>query len=392
MYPDYIDKIITRLEAAGERAYIVGGSLRDALLGIIPHDYDVTTSALPDVTARVFSDMRVIETGIKHGTVTVIFDGEPVEITTFRIDGSYTDSRHPDGVTFTSDIVADLARRDFTINAMAYNKANGLVDPFCGAEDAKRGIIRAVGNPEDRFREDALRIMRAFRFSAQLGFEIESATLAGASAAAGGLENIARERIGNEFIRLITSEHPRAALELMVATDTLKYALGDYVPPQLVIENIEAMPCADVARLGFLLCALERTQAESVLKGLRCSGKQITGALAVLTGSGEAVSSAADARRLISRTGIYAPYAAAASHLRGNSCPQAQSITELQASAPCRLQDLKIHGKVLAEMGVRGKLIGEILDHLMQAVIADPTLNQESTLVAMAGRYLSELS
>ena len=390
MYPEYIDKIIARLEAAGERAYIVGGSLRDALLGITPHDYDVTTSALPQITARIFSDMRVIETGIKHGTVTVIFDGEPVEITTFRIDGSYTDSRHPDGVTFTSDIVADLARRDFTVNAMAYNKREGLIDPFGGAEDARRGIIRAVGVPQDRFCEDALRIMRAFRFSAQLGFEIEKNTLAGMSAAASGLENIARERIGNEFIRLITSPHPRAALELMAATDTLKYALREYSPPRLVIENIEAMPCFDVARLGFLLCGLERDSAEPILKGLRCSGRQITGALAVLTGSKETVSSAADARRLISKTGIYATYAAAASYLSGNSPSEAQSITAREASAPCRLQDLKINGKVLSQMGVRGKLIGEILTHLMDAVIADPSLNEESTLVSLAERMIGE--
>ena len=144
MYPEYIDKIIARLEAAGERAYIVGGSLRDALLGITPHDYDVTTSALPQVTARIFSDMRVIETGIKHGTVTVIFDGEPVEITTFRIDGSYTDSRHPDGVTFTSDIVADLARRDFTVNAMAYSKNSGLIDLFGGEDDLQKKLISSL--------------------------------------------------------------------------------------------------------------------------------------------------------------------------------------------------------------------------------------------------------
>ena len=171
--PEYVGEIFARFSRFGEEAYIVGGSLRDALLGITPNDFDIATSATPEKTIELFSDKRVIETGLKHGTVTVIFDGEPVEITTFRVDGGYTDSRRPDSVSFTRSIEDDLSRRDFTVNAMAFNDERGIVDVFGGRDDLKARVIRAVREPELRFSEDALRIMRAFRFSAQLGYSAE---------------------------------------------------------------------------------------------------------------------------------------------------------------------------------------------------------------------------
>ena len=215
VYPSYADKIIRRLEAHGKSAYIVGGSVRDMLLGLTPHDYDITTDALPEQTAQIFVDMRVIATGIKHGTLTVISDGYPGEITTFRIDGSYSDSRHPDSVSFTADVTADLARRDFTVNAMAYSAERGLVDPFGGQRDLESKILRAVGEPKMRFREDALRIMRAFRFCAQLGFDVDPRTLDACEQERMGLEHIARERIGAETIKLLTSRSPSKPLTLM---------------------------------------------------------------------------------------------------------------------------------------------------------------------------------
>lgn len=389
-YPDHIDRIILRLEDSGESAYIVGGSLRDILLGKSPNDYDITTSALPEKTKSVFSDMRVIETGIKHGTVTVLWEGEPIEITTFRIDGRYTDSRHPDSVSFTSDICADLSRRDFTINAMAYNKRDGLVDPFGGAEDVKKGIIRAVGVPEDRFGEDALRIMRAFRFSAQLGFEIESDTLRGAVMAKSGLANIARERIGSEFIRLVTSPEPVLPLKLMAKTGMLEYVLGGYTPSDRLIDSITGMPSVDTARLGFILCEADREEAEDILHGLRCSGKQITGALATMTGCSVCVRTSEDARRLIAKTGIYAEAAACGSELLGISPAGARELTVRQQNTPCSLRDLRINGRVLSEMGVRGKLIGEILAELMERVIEDPSLNDGDTLRRLAEKIIKE--
>lgn len=390
VYPKHIDEIIRRLEESGESAYVVGGSLRDMLLGKQPHDYDVTTSALPEKTLDVFSDRRVIETGIKHGTVTVLWDGEPVEITTFRIDGSYTDMRHPDTVSFTTDIVCDLSRRDFTVNAMAYNERDGLVDPFGGAEDVKKKVIRAVGVPEDRFREDALRIMRAFRFSAQLGFEIDPDTLAGAVRAKDGLGRVARERIASEFIRLITSDEPCRPLKLMAETGVLEYVLGGYVPSEKLIDNVEKMPPTDTARIGFILCEADREAARDILRELRLSSKQTTGVLATLTGCAMSVNTPEDARRLIAKTGVYALAAARGSELLGNSPEGAKRITERQKNTPCSLRELKINGKALSELGVRGKLIGEILAALLDKVIEDPSLNDTETLTCLAKKIIDK--
>ena len=179
-YPEYIKNCIEMLEAAGYSAYAVGGAVRDSLLGKEPSDWDVTTSAKPEETLDVFKNFRTIPTGIKHGTVTVLEnDGKkyiPVEITTFRIDGEYRDSRHPESVEFSKDVRDDLSRRDFTVNAMAFNEKEGIIDVFGGQNDLEKCIIRAVGDPEKRFSEDALRILRAFRFASQLEFEIEEST------------------------------------------------------------------------------------------------------------------------------------------------------------------------------------------------------------------------
>lgn len=389
-YPENIKLIIDRLEDNGESAYIVGGSLRDMLLGVAPHDYDVTTSALPEKTLSVFSDMRVIETGIKHGTVTVISGGEPVEVTTFRVDGEYTDSRHPDSISFTSSIEEDLARRDFTVNAMAYSQSRGLIDPFGGTADVKRGIIRAVGDPRERFTEDALRIMRAFRFCAQLGFEIEDRTLEGAVACADGLRKIARERIGAEFIKLLISPHSENALALMVETGVIKYAVGEGTVTDELIRIVPQMQEVDVARLGALLCRTDPEIARTILGDLRCSTKQAKGALAVALGAHISVNSAEDARRLIARTGIYAPYAARLSERLGISGAGAEQLTVKQQNTPCIVGQLAINGKVLAGLGARGKSIGKTLDLLLDAVIEDPTLNDAETLVTLAKKILNE--
>ena len=390
MYSEYIGEIICRLENHGEKAYIVGGSLRDILIGTTPHDYDIATSALPQKTAEIFSDKHVIQTGIKHGTVTVVWDGEPVEITTFRIDGSYTDSRHPDSVRFTSEIAADLSRRDFTVNAMAYNDNDGLVDPFGGRDDIERRLLRAVREPSQRFREDALRIMRAFRFSAQLGFDIEQRTLEGIEQTREGLSHIARERIGSEFLKLITCQSPASSIMLMIKTGVLQYVLGDFLPSEQVILNMENMPDDVPSRLGFLLCEAEQKKVMDILHSLRCSTKQITGAMAVARGSRKCVGTPIDARRLIAQTGVYATSAAKASELCGISYKGAYELTKKQADTPCSLKELKINGKTLSEMGVKGKMIGEILGAIMNEVIDDPYKNEEETLRRLAQRIIEE--
>ena len=198
--------IINTLENAGYEAYVVGGCVRDCILGRQPEDWDITTSAKPEQVKALFS--RTIDTGLQHGTVTVMLDKEGFEVTTYRLDGEYEDGRHPKTVTFTPDLEEDLKRRDLTINAMAYNDREGLVDLFGGMEDLEAGIIRCVGKPEERFQEDALRILRAIRFSAQLGYEIEPETLTAIQRLAAALDRISEERIQVELVKLLVSPHP----------------------------------------------------------------------------------------------------------------------------------------------------------------------------------------
>ncbi|MBQ7669832.1 MAG: HD domain-containing protein [Clostridia bacterium] len=203
MLPKNIDGALAALEDAGYEAYIVGGSVRDRAIGREVSDYDVTTSALPEEVEKVFAKYKVIETGIAHGTVTVVIDGSPIEITTFRSDGEYLDSRHPESVTFTRKIEDDLARRDFTMNSIAVDRRGKTVDPYGGMEDISRGVVRCTGDPDTRFGEDALRIIRALRFSSTLGFEIESGTAESIHKNRGKLLNISVERVYSELKKLL---------------------------------------------------------------------------------------------------------------------------------------------------------------------------------------------
>ena len=193
--PSGANEIIHTLQNNGYEAFLVGGCVRDSILGRPIHDYDITTSATPDEMMKVFKDKRIIETGLQHGTITIVINGEGYECTTYRIDGNYSDSRRPDSVTFTQNLKEDLKRRDFTINAMAYNDEVGLVDPFNGMEDIEHYKIRCVGRAEDRFSEDALRILRAIRFASQLGFVVDSDVSLNIHKMYKNLENISIERV-----------------------------------------------------------------------------------------------------------------------------------------------------------------------------------------------------
>ncbi len=204
--PENVNFILERLTAEGYEAFVVGGCVRDSLLGLEPKDWDITTSAKPDQVKKVFR--RTIDTGIQHGTVTVMLAGEGYEVTTYRLDGDYEDSRHPKEVTFTTNLIEDLKRRDFTINAMAYNINGKLIDAFGGIEDIKGKVVRCVGIPEERFGEDALRILRAIRFSAQLGYRIEEKTKAAIGLMKEGLKKISAERIQAELVKTVISAHP----------------------------------------------------------------------------------------------------------------------------------------------------------------------------------------
>ena len=220
--PKNAKMILDTMHEAGYEAYIVGGCVRDAILGKEPADWDITTNALPEQVKKLFR--RTIDTGIEHGTVTVMAGKEGYEVTTYRIDGKYEDSRHPSEVTFTRDLVEDMKRRDFTINAMAYNEEEGLVDKFGGIDDLNNRIIRCVGEPTERFTEDALRIMRAVRFAAQLDYDIEEKTVAAIKELSPTLKKISAERIQTELVKLLTSDHPekmRLAYELGITAVVL---------------------------------------------------------------------------------------------------------------------------------------------------------------------------
>lgn len=201
--PPFVTELINRLEQQGHQTYCVGGCVRDSLLGTSPQDWDLATTALPEELLYCFKDYRTLDTGLKHGTVTVFSHGRAVEITTFRIDGSYADARHPDAVSFTVSIEEDLKRRDFTVNAMAYHKTKGLIDPYGGVRDLEAGILRCVGKPAERFSEDALRIIRCLRFASVLGFQIESATKQSAHTLQNGLLQVSAERIAKELEKLL---------------------------------------------------------------------------------------------------------------------------------------------------------------------------------------------
>ena len=264
--------LLDTLHAAGYAAYAVGGCVRDSLLGRTAHDWDLCTSALPQQVMELFGAEQCIPTGLQHGTVTIKYGGQLYETTTFRTEGSYTDGRHPDEVQFVPDVREDLARRDFTINAMAYNEAEGLVDPFGGQKDLQNGLLRAVGEPQQRFTEDALRILRLYRFAARFGFALDAATARAARQLAPHLDCISAERIQEELAKLLAAPQPGAYLEPAV----LAVVLPELTPAALEAAKpvVDACPAGEEnlpVRWAALLGALGETDTRRVLKRLRCS-------------------------------------------------------------------------------------------------------------------------
>lgn len=258
--PEKVKFIIDTIEKAGFEAYAVGGCIRDSILGRTPNDWDVTTSATPEQVKGLFR--RTIDTGIQHGTVTVMLDKEGFEVTTYRIDGEYEDSRHPKEVIFTPNLVEDLKRRDFTINAMAYNDTSGLVDVFEGMKDIEEGVIRCVGQAKERFTEDALRMLRAIRFSAQLGYSIEENTREAIRELAGNLSHISAERIREELTKLLVSPHPEY-LEVAYETGVTAVVLPEF---DKCMQTPQKHPhhCMDVGR--HTLCALTHVEPVKELR------------------------------------------------------------------------------------------------------------------------------
>ena len=268
--------LLDALHGAGHAAYAVGGCVRDSLLGLDPHDWDLCTSARPEQVMALFGEEKCIPTGLQHGTVTVKQGGRLYETTTFRTEGAYSDGRHPDAVCFVPDVREDLARRDFTINAMAYSAEEGLIDPFGGRDDLAAHLVRAVGEPERRFEEDALRILRLYRFAARFGFAIDPATGAAARALGPHLDCVSAERIQEELLKLLAAPRPGSYLEPAVLAVILPELEPEKQPERFAelcrtVDRIEPTAENVPARLAALLCPLGEAGARKALRKLKCS-------------------------------------------------------------------------------------------------------------------------
>lgn len=375
-------EVLRRLNAAGHQAYAVGGCVRDLARGVPPHDYDICTSALPAQTERCFAGERVVETGIKHGTVTVLMAGEPYEITTFRTDGDYLDGRHPQSVAFTDSLTEDLRRRDFTINAMAYHPDIGLRDPFDGQADIARRVIRCVGDAGARFTEDALRILRALRFAAELGFDIAPDTACAMRELSGRLTLISRERIAAELLRALNGIN---AVPVLQAFDTvLLAALPDYPAAALpeALHALAILPRGDtVLRLAALLspCGEAGARALASLKPSRALSSQV---LALTAAAGEDISRAelplwlarlgeAQLRRLLT--------------LQGRDDLLSCLPALLAQHPPLTLGELQINGRDLTAAGLpAGAELGRTLNALHRRVLLGELSNERGALLAAA--------
>ena len=433
--PAEVKKIISVLEDAGYEAYAVGGCVRDSLFGQTPHDWDITTSAEPQAVKSLFN--RTIDTGLQHGTVTVRMGGQGFEVTTYRIDGDYGDGRHPDSVSFTKSLEEDLKRRDFTINAMAYNDEAGLVDIFGGQEDLKRGLIRCVGAPEERFREDALRILRAARFAARFGFEIDPEAKRVMKEKAETLHKVSAERIREEFVKLIVSPHPdmvRTLYELgltavflpefdtMMATpqntEHHMYDVGEHT-----IHVMENVPEDKVLRLAALFHdvgkpACRKTDAEGtdhflghpalgvdmtadIMRRLKFDNATIESVTRLVRFHDERFPvTARNVRRFISRLGseyFDDMLVLKRADVLGQSMYQRKEkldrIDEMDRvgheimnnAEPLSVKDLAIGGKDLMDLGIaRGPEIGAILKALLREVVDEPERNERETLLEEA--------
>ena len=389
--PYEVEWVIGKIRDAGYEAFAVGGCVRDTLLGRTPEDWDVTTSARPEAVKAIFE--RTVDTGLQHGTVTVLKNRKGYEVTTYRIDGEYHDGRHPDSVEFTPNLLEDLKRRDFTINAMAYSHETGIVDEFGGMEDLKAGIVRCVGRPEDRFTEDALRLLRALRFSAQLGFEIEESTYAAIKTIAPNLAKVSKERVQAELTKLLLSAHPERILLLKETGLSAQIVPGfDAVFAPALFSKLSQLPAEKSLRwAGFLLCQSAK-QAEAVLKGLKMDNETIGNVSRMIEGAKETLPLEKPAvRRAMSR---YTPYqlegALKLKELMGS--PDAEEIRRLREEiirdGDCvSLKDLAVKGRDLLEAGVeRGPMVGEILNHLFDLVLLHPEKNDREFLLKEARR------
>ena len=386
-------ELLDTLHRAGYAAYVVGGCVRDSLLGLTPHDWDLCTSALPQQVMELFGAQRCIPTGLQHGTVTVKQSGALYEITTFRTEGTYTDGRHPDEVHFVPDVREDLARRDLTINAMAYNEKEGLVDPFGGQADLQSGIVRAVGVPRQRFTEDALRILRLYRFAARFGFAIDPPTAQAAQELCAHLDCVSVERIEEELAKLLSAPAPAAYLDkkilLVILPELSSEALAAAKP---VVDACPAGAEKLPIRLGALLLSLGEDGIRRTLKRLRCSNALIEEAAVLVREavSGVPVSLNIYARRLLGKYNLCTVQriAALGTALQPERAADFAALSELaeQLDADgvcCRVSQLAVNGRDLMAAGVpAGPGIRKVLEALLDGVIREEYPNERQALLA----------
>lgn len=437
--PNDVSRIINTLTDAGFEAYAVGGCVRDSIMGRSPADWDITTSALPKDVKKLFR--RTVDTGIQHGTVTVMFKMKGYEVTTYRIDGNYSDGRHPDSVTFASDLEEDLKRRDFTINAMAYNEKSGLIDIFGGKEDLERKVVRAVGKAKERFGEDALRIMRSFRFAAQLGFDIDKETLKAAGELAENLKLVSAERIRVELTKLALSPHP-GLLKKMYSVGVTKFFLPEFDRAMECGQNnphhrfnvgehtLEAMQSFtekdglsekefEYIRLALLFHDLGKSRCKTtdgegtdhfhghaktgekisveIMRRLKFDNETIkTVSTLVLYHDAKPDIKPSSVRRLMNKAGTEicrllffvqkADIMGQSEYKRQEKLEYLSALNEVYEQVvrerdPITVRDLAINGGDLKEMGIKpGPVMGDILKQLLELVLEEPSCNTKQAL------------
>ncbi len=385
--------LLRKLRAAGYEAYFVGGCVRDLLRGAEPNDYDITTSAMPSEMSSLFNDHRVIETGLQHGTLTVLSGGDSYEITTYRVDGEYTDSRHPDSVTFTRSLREDLARRDFTVNAIAYAPGEPPIDPFGGQADLAARCIRAVGDPRERFREDALRVLRALRFASVLGFSLDPETERAVRTYEGGLPGISAERIRVEIEKLllgegavtILSSHRRFFRSLV---PVLSYSdmLWD-----AVFSHLSSLPAIAHLRLAALFAPAGEQLASDALHALRYDKKMIRRVAQAIAALAHPLP--ASLRQMLGLLSSFGEETVEDRLLLGREDALALSraremlVYALQNKLPYRIADLAVNGETLIASGIPpGRQIGTLLADMLAHVMDGTLENRREDLLAFAGR------
>ena len=405
--PSEVKFIISELESHEYEAFAVGGCIRDSLLGRTPNDWDITTSAKPEEVKEIFH--RTVDTGIKHGTVTVLIGKKSFEITTYRVDGAYTDGRHPESVRYSNYLKEDLRRRDFTINAFAYNDEVGLRDEFYGFRDMEWKIIRAVGNAEDRFSEDALRMMRAIRFAAQLGFNIELNTYNAIIKLAPNIKKVSAERIQVELTKTLMSDHPEVTIEyaktgLFVEILPVLYDTLSGISAQKTLELLKYVPRMVIMRYAALLRYRTPEEARDVLRKLKLDNFTINTVTKLVEYQNDIndvieendisvreaihkygtdllelmfVFAEADGRMKREYTGF---------NSRGRNV-HLKTIKKLYDEILERgdcvdLKGLAVNGSDLMELGIVGEQIGETLNWLLHIVMENPALNNKNTLIS----------